>query len=430
MKSFIFKLLLFFLSAFVCTQSKAYDFEVDGIYYNVISAQEKTCEVVYENSNINLNRTGKISVPSSVTFRDEDLSVTRIGYRAFLDSKSVSSVELPSTITYIDHSAFENCISLTSITIPESVNILRSSAFENCSYLQSISIPSSIKTIENYTFAGCVNLTKIDLPETLTTIQDFAFNNCESLVSIDFPNNLYSIGESAFNGCKSLEALIIPASIKGIGREAFYNCNNLTKIEFQDSPNSLSLSGMTSTGKVYFALDPEGNLSTLKTGRTLVYLYKDLTNLLNLEIGDNVSVEEFNCGTNLENLIIGKNVKFQQRYEEGMRLITFHLYNKLQTLKCYDETPSYSPSFSQSQYLNVKLYVPNESVELYKSTSPWNKFWYIEGFELSTAVSEVSGNNVRQVVNIYDTNGIMRKRLTKGLNIIIYSDGTTEKKYY
>lgn len=58
----------------------AYDFMSDGIYYDITSATDLTCEVTYRN---NYNYTGNIVIPESVTYNGTTYSVTSIGDYAF-----------------------------------------------------------------------------------------------------------------------------------------------------------------------------------------------------------------------------------------------------------------------------------------------------------------------------------------------------------
>ena len=74
-------------------------------------------------------------------------NVTRIGYRAFWDCTSLTSITIPDSVTSISNGAFWNCSSLTSITIPDSVTSIGYGAFWDCSSLTSITIPDSVTSI-------------------------------------------------------------------------------------------------------------------------------------------------------------------------------------------------------------------------------------------------------------------------------------------
>lgn len=67
--------------------AKAYDFEVDGIYYDILSSEDLTVEVVSGNNGY----TGDIIIPSTVTFDGNEYRVTSIGESAFYKCSSLTS---------------------------------------------------------------------------------------------------------------------------------------------------------------------------------------------------------------------------------------------------------------------------------------------------------------------------------------------------
>ena len=128
----------------------AQDFEVNGIYYNVIDETAKTVEVTRGDNKYS----GSITIPPSVSHNGISYSVTEIGKEAF-----------------------DECDGLTSITIPSSVTSIGEGAFSNCSRLRSVTIPNSVTSIGNYAFDGCTSLTSVTFSEgnQLTSIGFGAF---------------------------------------------------------------------------------------------------------------------------------------------------------------------------------------------------------------------------------------------------------------
>ena len=78
------------LSVFFSISSSAYDVEVDGIYYNLIS-KGNVAEVT-KGDNL---YTGDITIPSSINVNEVEYSVTSIGYQAFSFCHSLISVTIP-----------------------------------------------------------------------------------------------------------------------------------------------------------------------------------------------------------------------------------------------------------------------------------------------------------------------------------------------
>ena len=95
-----------------CTAASAYDFKFGGIYFNILSSEDKTVEVTSGSNKY----TGAVTIPASVTYKGITYSVTRIGNYAFCDCSGLTSIEIPSSVTSIGESAFCFCDGLTSIT--------------------------------------------------------------------------------------------------------------------------------------------------------------------------------------------------------------------------------------------------------------------------------------------------------------------------
>ena len=280
----LFTLLFTLLSTTVLS---AYDFEVDGIYYDSWY-NDNEVSVTYKSWN-NPTYSGSVLIPSTVTYNDITYSVTWIGGEAFEGCTGLTSITIPNSVTEIGGSAFEGCSSLTSITIPNSVTGIGYDAFKGCSSLTSITIPSSVKEIgssafegtgyynnesnwengvlyigdclvevnsdklsESYTikegtrliagqaFAGCKRLKSITIPSSVTSIGNGAFNDCSGLTSITIPNSVTAVGGSAFEGCSGLTSITIPNSVTSIGDWAFARCSGLTSITI---PNSVKRIG-------------------------------------------------------------------------------------------------------------------------------------------------------------------------------------------
>ena len=122
-------LLLTLLLSMISTDTFAYDFEVDGIYYYLIKG--KSAGVTYKDKNFK-SYSGKVVIPEKVTFAEEDFPVTNIGVSAFKNCTALLSITIPNSVTSIGSEAFYGCSSLTSITIPNSVTSIGEQAFWNC----------------------------------------------------------------------------------------------------------------------------------------------------------------------------------------------------------------------------------------------------------------------------------------------------------
>ena len=98
-------LLVLLLSAIGMGKGYAWDFEVDGIYYDITSSSTNTVGVtgssLYD-----------VDIPETVVYEGVTYSVTSIERLAFGFS-SITSVTIPSSITAIKLYAFHHCSALT-----------------------------------------------------------------------------------------------------------------------------------------------------------------------------------------------------------------------------------------------------------------------------------------------------------------------------
>lgn len=137
-------LLLTLLIALVSLPAFAYDAILNGIAYNILSEEDKTCEVAKANSSI---VKGDVNLPASVTINGNDYSVTSIEESTFSNCSGLTSITIPDGVTSIGNQAFSDCSGLTSVTIPSSVTSIGIRAFYNCSGLTCITIPGSVTII-------------------------------------------------------------------------------------------------------------------------------------------------------------------------------------------------------------------------------------------------------------------------------------------
>ena len=234
---------------------------------------------------------GAIVIPNEVLYKGTTYSVTRIVSEAFRDCRSLTSIEIPSSVTSIGDYAFYYCISLTSITFGENSQLasIGSEAFDWCRSLTSIEIPNSVTSIGESAFSSCHSVTSIVISSNVTRISDRTFKSCSSLTSIEIPSNLTSIGLEAFRDCSSLTSIVIPSSVTSIDMCAFDWCRSLTiYCEAESKPsgwdsdwNILELGGrvpvvwncknndVADNGNIYYIAD-NGIRYVLKDGKATV----------------------------------------------------------------------------------------------------------------------------------------------------------------
>ena len=115
------------LSVIFSISASAYDVEVDGIYYNLVS-KVKIAEVTKGDGEYS----GSINIPSSIKVNEVDYAVTSIGERAFSGCTVLTSVTIGNSVTSIGRYAFYYYIGLTSVTIPNSMTRIETGTFYHC----------------------------------------------------------------------------------------------------------------------------------------------------------------------------------------------------------------------------------------------------------------------------------------------------------
>lgn len=175
----VLKSALAFMLSMLSVSVSAYDFEIDGMYYNVLSIDTLTVEVTYGENKYS----GNIVVPSQISFKDRIFKVIRIGEYAFRECQ-ITSIFLPECIRGINDYAFLRCNQLQSITLPESLEWIGSYAFYACTQLQSITIPSNVNYIGSHCFYLCSNLQVVRFNDSRTEcdmVQGNTFDDCNSI---------------------------------------------------------------------------------------------------------------------------------------------------------------------------------------------------------------------------------------------------------
>ncbi len=343
MTKFIKTLAVLLLCMFSANETFAYDFEVNGIYYSILSKDDLTCEVA---ESPNKNYTGSVVIPEQVSYAGKVFSVTSIGEHAFESCSGLTSVTIPNSVTRIGNLAFYNCSKLTSITIPNSVTSIGGSAFYDCTGLTSVTIGNSVTSIGNEAFYRCSKLTSITIPNSVTSIGNWAFGLCKGLTSITIGNSVTSIGNWAFAYCSGLTSITIPNSVTSIESLAFAYCSGLTSITI---PNNVMSIG-------YEAFYRCSGLTSITIPNSVTSIgeraFEDCSGLTSITIGNSVTS-------------IGKEA--------------FSGCSALKEIVSLPTTPPYcrTDAFINVSKIECVVKVPEESIAAYNAATAWKDFWNI-----------------------------------------------------
>ena len=166
------------------------------------------------------------------------------------------------------------------------------------------------------------SLISFDVPEGVSAIGDYAFARAAgeglNFTTINLPSSLTSIGTAAFEGCTSLTNINIPANVTTIGSGAFAHCSNLVNI-------------------------------VLPEGIEAIYMYT------------------FIACKSLTNVAIPKGVNY-------IGNLSFASCTNLSVIHCKAVVP---PILESNAFIRIAkdciIYVPEDSVEAYKSADGWSE---------------------------------------------------------
>ena len=268
-----------------------------------------------------------LALMASVSIQAHDFSVDGIYYN-ILDGNNVEVTFKGSHVNqyvneYINSINIPNEVTINNTTY--TVTRVGDGAFYACRTLNSVTIPNSVTYIGDTAFYSCDDLTTVDVGNAVTRIGDGAFFRCSFLSSITIPNSVTRIGNRAFKYCYSMTSVNIGSSVTEIGEEAFDGCTILNSVTI---PNSvINIGAMAFQGCTY---------------------------MTSVVIGNNVA----NIG----------NEAFRWCYS-------------LTSVKCHNTTPPILGenifewgSLEMGPYQLDTLYVPAESLNLYKEAEQWNLF--------------------------------------------------------
>ena len=347
------KRFMFFMVMCLCSLTAlAADFTVDGINYNITSAEKKTVEVtngiIYQ---------GDVVIPESVEYERINYSVTSIGRSAFSGCRDLATISIPNSVTSICYQAFMSCSGLTFIKLPNSLITIEYEAFSRCSGLTSVDIPNTVTTIGGRAFNNCSGLTSFTIPNSVTKVGDESpFQGCINLTSIyvEKDNNVYdsrencnAIIETSTNtliaGCKNTK---IPNTVTSIGYNSMCGFQNLTSISIPSSVTSIEFGAFQSCGLISISIPN----SVISIGYGA---FGRCSGLISLTIPNSVTtIDErvFNGCYQLSSITIDVETPFA--INENV--------------------------FPEDIYTTASLTVPNGTVEAYKSTEGWCKFTNIK----------------------------------------------------
>lgn len=168
------------------------------------------------------NNLYSVSIPDSIGYDNINYPITHIGKEAFKGYRGLTTVSLGNCLKVIEDNAFEGCVELVKLDMPNSLETIKGAAFARCGF-SVVEISDGVKEIGENAFNSSSTLNSVKIGKSVTTIGRRAFSECPALTSVTLGENLKFIKTSAFENCKALSNIVLPSSLQVIDSRAFYN---------------------------------------------------------------------------------------------------------------------------------------------------------------------------------------------------------------
>ncbi len=191
---------------FTNLQALVTEFTVNNLKYKVTDNTANEVEL----TGYTTKPTGKLYIPTNLTY----------GSKTYL-------------VTGIKNDAFYGCSEITEVTIPTCVKSIGQRAFYECTSLGNLKIVNGVTSIGDQAFCKCSALTKVTIPESVTSLGQLVFAECSSLTQATIGSGVTEIRFGLFGGCTALEKVVIGKGVTEIGNVAFANCSKIKEMTVQ-----------------------------------------------------------------------------------------------------------------------------------------------------------------------------------------------------
>lgn len=380
--------------------------------------------------------------------------------------KVVSSIKeseliIPGTIRVIgSHALWLDNPNITKIVIEEGTEVIEPYAFSGCKSLEYVYLPNSLDDLQNSVFDYCDNIRQFYGPakyvsnDGRTTYRYVPYNCGTNIIDLKFISNIakadltnYTIDDDiggvdpeAFCRAYNLQNLTINSKTIFIDGDTFDECYNLEHIM---GP------GATPDGRGYVGSGSFGMECSLANAKLLVFAGKGISEY---EVGDycrEIGSGVFAYQQDLKTIKINDNVTKLgntvfwgcQNLEEvtlpaHLQYIGIHAFMECPNLKAvYSRSPippileKYGTDVDDifdlgSNLGNLKIYVPENSVDLYKTTYPWSRYSnYIIGYNpnYDHYISSDNSSDGKTTTLQTATKG-------NGIDIVLMGDGYSDRQ--
>ena len=353
-------------------------------------------------------------------------SITAIRDNAFYNCTSleIEELNLPNLET-LGQNAFYG-VKIKKISNLGKITALPTASTSNQNFgkkdvLEEVVLPDTVTSIPAASFYGYVNLTSINL----NTIQEIGNSTMQGTAIFEaILENVVSIGAYALSNCAQLKKVIVGNNITSIGEYSFQNDSLLDVIIVQSStPPSLGAGAFRYINSDYYIYVPDASVTTYREASgwsayadriKSIFYYTGIIEfadsavrdicIANFDTDGNgvLSLEEAAAVTDVSNLFSGKNIStFNEfKYFTGVTSLAtssfrgasfvsielpsslaeigwgaFYQCRSLSIVKVHSVNPPTLAAnvFSENASDRI-IYVPDESLDTYKTTSGWSNY--------------------------------------------------------
>ena len=235
----------------------------DDIFYAKINNEDHKLKVYWTEKDT-------LNIPSSITLKGEEYTVTQIANGAFYNAQHLKCVILPTTLTSMPR-AFEKCANIRSLYY-YAANLATPTlnpfgASKNT--LQNVYIGEEVSAIPANFFDSLTNIT--DIQWNAISCADFDAapfkSSASSVQSIKFGKQVKHIPARLGMQLTKLEFILIPDSVQTTGKFLFANCSNLKSVVWNPI-----------------------NCATYENGQYVYPPFQECSNLTSFTIGEKVTV--------------------------------------------------------------------------------------------------------------------------------------------
>ena len=364
----------------------------------------------------------------------------KVGAYSFLMCSKLKSIALPDACEFVDTCAFQQCVSMTNIDLNQ-VKKLGVQAFWGDSALTSFTFPATLDSIPSHQLTNCVSLTNVEFKNNhLRTLGGNIFMNCSSLAEVKFPETIDDMGTAICWWCSKLSNVELPTNLTMLPTQTFVSCSSLKNVTLPDSYTAIDGSAFFGSGLEYV------NIENIVEFGGMCFINCPLTGMPNIVLNENCTVlpssvfrktgiKTFTASPNL--VTLGEEVFYEcdnltrVTLNEGLEEIGHLVFVRcpnityvtipstvtvvngyafwgtgLQTLVCKAITPP--ENLTEADYVMdysvPTLYVPEESIDAYKTAPYWQKFTNIKPLSEAPVEPRIEEITVDGIVYELDLN--------------------------